>query len=354
MKPRSEQLFQKPKSEAKEESSDGKPGKAGGAKSSKESSGRGKKGGKREQVRDTNKDSNTKIVPENSSLVDENVKTDAKKRAASILAKFANTPNKKSIKTLIEQKSSETTKSPERKRDVTKSPGKRRDESKSPEKKRDEIKSPEKKGAKPTSRGRERNKIKSPENNPDDVKSPPRLRTLRSRVIEPISRSKTAKPNKSVHFEEEIKKSEERKTTRRTRATKLPAASTSVKPESDSDFEIEEKSLKKGESKGYKHITSESESEDEFELKPPPKKRKIVDSKKSNKDSARKSIDRRVLSSDEEASESVDAKGAQNIWIEVYVEAEESWISISIPDEKIHCVSEIYVSKSQNPIFQRF
>ncbi|XP_011298002.1 DNA repair protein complementing XP-C cells homolog [Fopius arisanus] len=113
----------------------------------------------------------------------------------------------------------------------------------------------------------------------------------------------------------------------------------------------------------YLGTDSESES-DSSEHFSPPKKRKIesknskpVESKKKVKTkikseresnpkastSRKSSIDRRVLSSDEEDEvKKFDARDTTYLWAEVYVESEESWISVSVPDEKIHCVSEIF------------
>ncbi|XP_043269191.1 DNA repair protein complementing XP-C cells homolog [Venturia canescens] len=326
LKPSGHQLFQKPKSEVKDEKNNEKPSRTSAAKISKQ----GKRSSKNEKMRSGAQESSSKIIPENSSVVDEGLKTDAKKRAASILTKFANTQNKKSIKTLLNQKSSTS------------------GTVKSPDKKGNSGDSQEKEVEKVTSQEKKRDETKSLKSNADHVQSPPRTRTLRSRVIEQNSRANSVKVNKTVHFEEEIQKPNEKESTRRTRARKVPAPSTSKKADSDSDFEMEEKSSKNQASTSQKHIMSESDSDDEFEPKPPPKKRKIIHSKKS--DSPRVSIDRRVLSSDEEeSSEIVDAKGAQNVWIEVYVESEESWISISVPDNKIHCVSEIY-KKAPKPV----
>ncbi|KAK0159551.1 hypothetical protein PV327_010648 [Microctonus hyperodae] len=57
-------------------------------------------------------------------------------------------------------------------------------------------------------------------------------------------------------------------------------------------------------------------------------------------------IDRRVLSSDEEIAPE-DQKNILNdgyyyLWAEIYVESEENWICVNVPDDKIHCVSNIY------------
>ena len=40
----------------------------------------------------------------------------------------------------------------------------------------------------------------------------------------------------------------------------------------------------------------------------------------------------------------------ENVWIEVYVESEQSWICVNVVDQKINCISEIYVSLNKNNI----
>ncbi|XP_014211733.1 DNA repair protein complementing XP-C cells [Copidosoma floridanum] len=54
---------------------------------------------------------------------------------------------------------------------------------------------------------------------------------------------------------------------------------------------------------------------------------------------------RKLISSDDESSGS-DKKG-YNVWVEVYLESEESWISVSVLDQKIHCVSQLFKKASQ-------
>lgn len=59
--------------------------------------------------------------------------------------------------------------------------------------------------------------------------------------------------------------------------------------------------------------------------------------KKTEKDD----IDRRVFSSDEE--EETKKKGV-DVWIEVFLESEEKWISVDAFRQKVHCVNELRVS----------
>ncbi|XP_046748729.1 DNA repair protein complementing XP-C cells homolog isoform X2 [Diprion similis] len=68
--------------------------------------------------------------------------------------------------------------------------------------------------------------------------------------------------------------------------------------------------------------------------------------KQSNKTPRRNSTARKLISSDEEDEENDEklkkVKKAKDIWAEVYVESEENWISVSVPDAKIHCTAELY------------
>ena len=103
-----------------------------------------------------------------------------------------------------------------------------------------------------------------------------------------------------------------------------------------------------------KHLSSSSEnfseesdfSTDDEYIDIKPKKRTINKSnqRRSNSSKLTKSTnkERKLLSSDEEDKNVI--KNAYNVWVEVFVESEESWISVSVLDHKIHCVSEIYVS----------
>lgn len=58
--------------------------------------------------------------------------------------------------------------------------------------------------------------------------------------------------------------------------------------------------------------------------------------------SKKKSLDRRVLSSDEDSSSS--RKIGTDFWVEVFLEAEEKWISVDLKKKKVHCIQQLYVS----------
>lgn len=97
-----------------------------------------------------------------------------------------------------------------------------------------------------------------------------------------------------------------------------------------------------------KYYIDEDSTESETEFQPKPKRvmkkklnasEEVAQSSKSNKKNNRK-----LLSSDSEDDEINKIKKAQDIWAEVYLESEESWICANVMDEKIHCVNEVYVS----------
>ncbi|KAH0552003.1 hypothetical protein KQX54_004093 [Cotesia glomerata] len=97
-------------------------------------------------------------------------------------------------------------------------------------------------------------------------------------------------------------------------------------------------------------METESESEDsekEFKVK---KKlgvgRKNLEAVKEERRLSEKR--RKVLSSDDEE-DIVDVRDSRYLWAEVYVEDEESWISVSVPDNKVHCVAEIF-KKAPSPV----
>ena len=80
-------------------------------------------------------------------------------------------------------------------------------------------------------------------------------------------------------------------------------------------------------------IDDEEESDEDFVFRKPTRRVKNEKVLKNN---------RKLISESEEEEEK--KKSPEDIWVEVYVESEESWISVSITTGKIHCVNEIYVS----------
>ncbi|XP_066600589.1 DNA repair protein complementing XP-C cells homolog [Prorops nasuta] len=88
---------------------------------------------------------------------------------------------------------------------------------------------------------------------------------------------------------------------------------------------------------------NDSDSDELFQKKKSPKK------KNSPKKVERTRKNTKLLSSDDENTEYNVSKNAEDIWAEVYVESEESWISVCVMDEKIHCAFEIY-KKASKPV----
>ncbi|XP_067000076.2 DNA repair protein complementing XP-C cells homolog [Anabrus simplex] len=65
-----------------------------------------------------------------------------------------------------------------------------------------------------------------------------------------------------------------------------------------------------------------------------------------------KKVDRKVLSSDTDEGEGdkkVSRKQGCDVWTEVYLEAEETWISVDVPRGKVHCVQELY-ARATKPV----
>ncbi|KAI5702624.1 hypothetical protein M8J75_002241 [Diaphorina citri] len=109
-------------------------------------------------------------------------------------------------------------------------------------------------------------------------------------------------------------------------------------------------------SKSKKHIESDDDfimsdgdSDDDFVT---PKKSRKTPSKSSTKisPSSKKGgkINRKVLSTDESEVESTstkpDKKRGLDIWCEVFLEAEEKWISVDIVNKRYHCVEKLYAA----------
>ncbi|XP_048269259.1 DNA repair protein complementing XP-C cells homolog isoform X2 [Bombus terrestris] len=92
-----------------------------------------------------------------------------------------------------------------------------------------------------------------------------------------------------------------------------------------------------------------TDSEAEFQPKPKLSVRKSNDKEEalqSSKNTIKKN--RKLVSSDSE-DQTNKTKKRQDIWAEIYLESEESWICTSVLDEKIHCIPEIY-KKATKPV----
>ncbi|XP_043259164.1 DNA repair protein complementing XP-C cells homolog [Colletes gigas] len=113
-------------------------------------------------------------------------------------------------------------------------------------------------------------------------------------------------------------------------------------------------SSSKNDDEWSKYYIEEDSTDSEAEFYPKMKrvlKEKFIDTKKEIAQSSKtsKTINRKLLSSDSEDEELNKKKKSQDIWVEVYLESEESWICVSIMDEKIHCVAEVY-RKAKKPV----
>lgn len=67
--------------------------------------------------------------------------------------------------------------------------------------------------------------------------------------------------------------------------------------------------------------------------------------KKQSNPRSRKSIDHRVLSSDDEADDESNKRIGVDYWVEIFLEEEEKWISVDLTKGRVHCVHKIYVSR---------
>lgn len=113
------------------------------------------------------------------------------------------------------------------------------------------------------------------------------------------------------------------------------------------------KSDSKSDGKRSKYYIDESSSDSEAEFQPKPKrpakkepsveKEKPSDTKKNGKKNNRK-----LVSSDSENEEG-NQKNRQDIWAEIYLESESSWICVSLMDEKVQCVDHVY-KKATKPV----
>lgn len=385
LKPSQDQLFQnasKPKEETK------KPEKKtrDAAKGKKEAMRKGRNAGKVEESKKSSEESPSKIVPENSEETRKQSKTDARKRAAEVLAKFANKDSKKSIKSLMSKENvQESSKS--QKEDVVTSPPKLRQlrsrtigqssetGGKSKNVEEEKVKSETSPGKRTRAARIVKPQIaststmsdtdsedafeakppvkKKKDNSKDKDKSAQDRGESKNELKSEVGRNKinlkslknTSSNVKKNHTVTDEYSDEETLSKLSVIKKKTNAQSVDVSSEDDSESDNTKNKKMIVSKNSKKKVVNNSDSDSDFKVRPPTKKKKVdtVKEESKTKSKNRDSIDRRVLSSEEEPAELLDAKSAQNIWVEVYVEAEESWISVSVVDNKIHCISEIYV-----------
>ncbi|XP_078040931.1 DNA repair protein complementing XP-C cells homolog isoform X2 [Augochlora pura] len=159
-----------------------------------------------------------------------------------------------------------------------------------------------------------------------------------------VTRDTNAKKNESQTTKEEKNKTN----LRQLRSRRFNFSSEDDKSQKSIDL-----SSKSDGTKSKYYINEDStDSENEFQPKP-----KIVTKKKSSDDGngkepkskSSKKSNRKLLSSDSESEDTSNKRNTQDLWAEVYLESEESWICVSVMEEKIHCVREVY-KKAKKPV----
>lgn len=94
------------------------------------------------------------------------------------------------------------------------------------------------------------------------------------------------------------------------------------------------------------YIMSEDDSDDNDFVSPKKKSNKKSITKNSPKQKESK-IDRKVLSSESEAESATskaEKKKGLDLWCEIFLEAEEKWISVDIVNKRYHCVEKLYAN----------
>lgn len=71
---------------------------------------------------------------------------------------------------------------------------------------------------------------------------------------------------------------------------------------------------------------------------------------KSLQKKVKKKVGRPSTSNNEETSATKKKEGC-NVWTEVFLESEEKWISVDVQRQKVHCINELYVSRSANELY---
>nr|XP_003706486.1 PREDICTED: DNA repair protein complementing XP-C cells homolog [Megachile rotundata] len=178
------------------------------------------------------------------------------------------------------------------------------------------------------------------------LRSKPLKNTKKNKSVDVKTDSKAASTsnNKNSDTKDESKNMDQEKSTinlRQLRSRKVNAAS------NDNTTATETDGTKS------KYYIKEESTDSEAEFQPTPKRpASTKNSDKKEIPKASKSNNKRntkLLSSDSETDETNKTKKAQDIWAEVYLESEESWICASVMDEKIHCVTDIY-KKAKKPV----
>lgn len=109
-------------------------------------------------------------------------------------------------------------------------------------------------------------------------------------------------------------------------------------------------SISKTDGTKSKYYIKESSTDSETEFQPKIKRITRKSLNNTNKKEASQSSlnikknNRKLISSDSKDEEINNTRNRQDIWAEIYLDSEESWICVNIMDEKIHCITEIYVN----------
>ncbi|KAK0098911.1 hypothetical protein PV326_000072 [Microctonus aethiopoides] len=191
----------------------------------------------------------------------------------------------------------------------------------------------------------------------NEIESPVQVMHIRSQIAS--SKNPEEKPlvkhfkglNSSGEFENEKKDKAENKVNNPEYVRQLRSRNILYKnPKKDFVNNIETGSSSSITERNNKDDDDDDDDDDDVDYSAKDKKikKKCTKIKKNNNSSRNNSksmhdetIDRRVLSSDEEI-ETGNQKNILNdgyyyLWAEVYVESEENWICVNVPDDKIHC-----------------
>lgn len=367
MKPRSDQLFRVKKEEGGAKETKAKKEKVeedigirllnARAKAKGRGRGRGRGNGR---VCENRKDS----VVGNSKVADKLAKEEAKKRAAELLReKFARSKEGGVKKLKRNEESKEDTKGKEEDEDGEDFKGGERGKRL---KKSEEVK--EEKGGKKLDEdgeeseeegtgGKSLNKLRNEKETEkkrlkrmkrsEDIKEEKKIKKEEDASVEERSegsrsmRSRSKKEDNKVGNKKMSKKEEREDKKRSTRSKNKDKKEEVKKIDFDDEDEEEEDGEEEGSDDSEKEFSEKKKLGTNRLVKEEVKKKSCVDKDEGISDKSRK-----VLSSDEddEEGEVIDVRDSRYLWVEVYVEDEESWISVSVPDEKVHCVSDIYVS----------
>ena len=113
--------------------------------------------------------------------------------------------------------------------------------------------------------------------------------------------------------------------------------------ENETEKAAESNSRSDGKKSKYYMEEDSTDSEAEFHPKVT-RAAKRQSSEKAASSKSNKKSNRELLSSESESEETGKPRKTKDIWVEVFLESEESWICVSVMDEKIHCVKEVYKS----------